>query len=100
MLQQDEPEDFILATGKTRSVKDVVEMCFEMAGLNWKDYVDHDAEMDRSDNRETLEVDVSKAKEKLGWTNETPFKKTLYDCLVKDCGELGAPLDWVNHVSF
>jgi GDPmannose 4,6-dehydratase len=96
MLQQETPDDYILATGTTRSVQDVVEMCFKMVNLDWKEHVVCDPSLERVEDRSRLSVDVSKAKDTLGWENVTPFEETIRDCLLKDCLEYHAPTDWVN----
>ena len=69
MLQQDEPDDYVIATGKTNRVYDFVEMSLRAAGLNGsvEDYVDFDKEMIRPSEVDLLVGDPTKAKNKLGW---------------------------------
>ncbi|MCB1101604.1 MAG: GDP-mannose 4,6-dehydratase, partial [Kiritimatiellae bacterium] len=66
MLQQEEPDDYVIATGETYSVKDFCEMAFSRVGLNWKDYVVVDPKFLRPAEVDLLLGDPTKAKEKLG----------------------------------
>jgi len=74
MLQQDEPDDFVIATGETHTVREFLEEAFTHAGLNWKDYVEHDARYERPAEVDLLVGDASKAKAKLGWEPRTTFR--------------------------
>ncbi|MCD2141545.1 MULTISPECIES: GDP-mannose 4,6-dehydratase [Rhodococcus] len=67
MLQVDEPDDFVLATGEAYSVRDFLEVAFEHAGLNWEDHVKFDERYLRPTEVDSLIGDASKAQEKLGW---------------------------------
>ena len=67
MLQADEPEDFVLATGGNFTVRDFLETAFEHAGLDWQKYVKFDERYLRPSEVDALVGDASKAKEKLGW---------------------------------
>ncbi|MCR8691671.1 GDP-mannose 4,6-dehydratase [Rhodococcus rhodochrous] len=67
MLQADEPDDFVLATGEAYSVKDFLQVAFEHAGLNWEDHVKFDERYLRPTEVDSLIGDASKAHEKLGW---------------------------------
>lgn len=79
MLQQPEPEDYVVGTGQSHSVKDFVETSFAAAGIkNWQDYVGIDPRYYRPSEVENLIADTAKAKEKLGWQ-----AKTKFDTLVK-----------------
>jgi len=71
MLQQDEPDDYILATNETHSISDFLEEAFKYAGLDWKDYVVFDKKHLRPAEVDLLKGDPSKAKEKLGWEART-----------------------------
>ncbi len=77
MLQQDEPDDFVVATGKTHSVRDLVEVAFSHAGLNWKDHVETDPSLIRPAEVDLLIGDSSKAKNKLGWEPEVGFEELI-----------------------
>jgi len=74
MLQQDKPDDYVIATGETHSVKEFVEMAFSYAGLNWKKYVVKDKTFYRPAEVHLLIGDYSKAKRKLGWQPKVKFK--------------------------
>ncbi|MBD2766097.1 GDP-mannose 4,6-dehydratase [Kocuria sp. cx-455] len=67
MLQVDEPEDFVLATGRATSVREFLETAFEHAGLTWQDHVRFDERYLRPTEVDALIGDPSKAEEKLGW---------------------------------
>ena len=101
MLQQDEPEDFVLATGETTTVRDFVRWSFEDAGipiefrgegLDEKDYAQDDGrvlvEVDpryfRPTEVELLIGDPSKAHEKLGWKHETPVRELAREMVEAD----------------
>jgi GDPmannose 4,6-dehydratase len=74
MLQVDEPEDYVLATGTGFTVKDFLKIAFEHAGLNWEEHVVFDEKFLRPAEVDALVGDATKAKDKLGWkpTVETP----------------------------
>jgi len=79
ILQQPEPDDFVIATGETHSVKEFLQDAFEYAGLgNWEQYVEFDARYLRPAEVEVLIGDAAKAKEKLGWQ-----AKIAYEGLMK-----------------
>lgn len=67
MLQQDEPEDFVIGTGETYEVEQFVEAAFSHVGLNWQDYVVIDPKFYRPAEVDLLVADATKAKESLGW---------------------------------
>ena len=74
MLQVDEPEDYVLATGAGYTVRDFLKIAFEHVGLNWEDHVVFDEKFLRPTEVDALVGDATKAKDKLGWTPtvETP----------------------------
>ena len=74
MLQHDEPDDFVVATGETRTVRDLVELAFSHAGLDWQKYVVQDPAFYRPAEVDLLVGDPSKAKERLGWTPNVTFE--------------------------
>lgn len=74
MLQHDEPDDYVIATGETHSVQEFLEASFEYAGLNWKDHVETDPRYLRPAEVDLLIGDARKAREKLGWWPKTTFK--------------------------
>jgi len=77
MLQQDEPDDFVIATGETWSVKDFLTEAFKLVNLDWEKYVEIDPRYFRPAEVELLIGDPSKAKQKLGWVPKTSFKELV-----------------------
>ena len=77
MLQQDEPDDFVIATGKDNSVRDLVEIAFGHLGLDWEDHVELDPALLRPAEVDHLIGDYSKAKSKLGWEPSTSFEELI-----------------------
>jgi GDPmannose 4,6-dehydratase len=77
MLQQDEPDDFVIATGETHSVRELVDLAFDQAGLDPKDHVRTDPRFLRPAEVEHLIGDYSKAREKLGWEPRTTFEELV-----------------------
>src|SRR5262245_778662 len=73
MLQQDQPDDYIIATGVSHSVRNLVEMAFNAAGLDWNKYVRLDPALIRPAEVEHLIGDSSKARQQLGWTPTVDF---------------------------
>jgi len=73
MLQQDEPDDYVIATGETWSVRQLCEVAFEAVGLDYRDYVTHDTKFDRPAEVDLLVGDSSKAREQLGWEPTVRF---------------------------
>jgi GDPmannose 4,6-dehydratase len=90
MLQQDEPDDYVIATGESHSVREFVETAFECVGLNWKDYVRFDPRYVRPSEVDHLCGDASKACERLGWRSQTSFRDLVRIMLGADLSsELG-----------
>ena len=73
MLQQDTPDDYVIATNETHSVREFLEVAFSHVGLDWKQYVELDARYNRPAEVDLLIGDYSKAKKKLGWEPKTKF---------------------------
>ncbi len=73
MLQQDEPDDYVIATNETHSIREFLEAAFGYAGLDWKEYVEIDPRYYRPSEVDLLIGDYSKAKRKLGWEPKTKF---------------------------
>lgn len=84
MLQEDAPDDYVIATGTTRSVKDFVEAAFGLAGLDWQKYVQVDDAYMRPAEVAELCGDPSKASEKLGWTPTITFDELVHEMLEND----------------
>ncbi len=82
MLQQEEPDDYVIATGETHSVYEFLNEVFEYAGLDVKKYVEFDERLIRPHEVPLLLGDPTKAKKKLGWSPKTDFKslaRLMYD---------------------
>jgi GDPmannose 4,6-dehydratase len=77
MLQQPQPEDFVIATGVSHSVRDLVETAFGIVELDWKKYVVEDPELKRPAEVDLLIGDPSKAKRMLGWQPEVSFPQLI-----------------------
>lgn len=77
MLQQDEPEDFVVATGKTHSVRELLDVAFGYLGLAPADYVRVDERFIRPADVDRLVGDATKAREKLGWVPEVTFEELI-----------------------
>jgi GDPmannose 4,6-dehydratase len=84
MLQQDEPDDYIIATGESHSVKDFLECAFDYVGLNYEDYLVIDKTFFRPSEVVTLCGDSSKAKEKLGWEYNLNFQHLVKEMVEND----------------
>ena len=93
MLQQDTPDDYVIATGKTYTVKQLVEVAFEAAGLNWEKHVVIDPAFVRPAEVDLLIGDPAKAKAKLGWVPEVSFEQLVERMVKADLARLqGQPL--------
>ncbi len=77
MLQQDSPEDYVIATGKDHSVKNLLEVAFGCVGLKWEDYVVVDPKFVRPAEVDHLLGDASKAKRELGWEPKVSFEELI-----------------------
>lgn len=77
MLQQDKPDDYVIATGETHSVKEFVEEAFNYVKLDWTKYVEHDNAFDRPTEVDLLIGDASKAKNVLGWEPKVKFHELV-----------------------
>ena len=73
MLQQDKPDDFVVATGETHSVRELCELAFEHVGLDWEDHVKVDDQFFRPAEVDALVGDATKARTVLGWKPEVDF---------------------------
>lgn len=89
MLQQDQPDDYVVATGETWSVREFLEASFSCVGLNWQDYVEIDSKYFRPAEVDLLLGDATKAREKLCWTPHVGFHQ-LVEMMVESDLELAA----------
>jgi len=84
MLQQTRPDDYVIATGESYSVKEFLEETFKVAGLDPYKYLKIDERLLRPQEVPFLLGDASKAREKLGWVPRTPFKKLVKEMYESD----------------
>jgi GDPmannose 4,6-dehydratase len=84
MLQQDEPEDFVIATGKSRSVGEFLDTAFRYAGLDYNDYLVIDELLYRPSEVNILEGDASKAHQKMQWLPESSFEDLVREMVDSD----------------
>jgi GDPmannose 4,6-dehydratase len=77
MLQQDLPDDYVIATGRTTTVRDMCKIAFEHVGMNYEDFVVIDPKYYRPAEVEVLLGDATKAKEKLGWTPKVDLQQLI-----------------------
>lgn len=88
MLQQDTPDDYVIATGETHTVREFLEETFSYAGLNWQDHLEIDSKYFRPAEVDLLIGDASKAKKQLGWTPKTSFKDLVRLMVDADIAEV------------
>jgi GDPmannose 4,6-dehydratase len=74
MLQQDQPDDYVIATGETHTVREFCQLAFDRVGLDWEKYVVIDEKFFRPAEVDLLVGDASKARKVLGWEPRTPFE--------------------------
>jgi GDPmannose 4,6-dehydratase len=89
MLQQDEPNDYVIATGKTHSVREFAELAFQCVGLDSEKYLVVDSSFYRAGEARELVGDASKAMTKLGWQPRTQFEDLVREMIEADCRLLG-----------
>lgn len=77
MLQQDQPDDYVIGSGQTRSVRDLVELAFGHVGLDWREHVDVDPQFLRPAEVEVLQADATKARTRLGWEPRVTFEELV-----------------------
>lgn len=85
MLQQEQPDDYVLASGEMHSVKEFCELAFDHVGLNWEDHVEVDRFFMRPAEVEELCGDYSKAKQILGWEPTVSFEELVKIMVDSDC---------------
>ncbi|MDJ1183882.1 GDP-mannose 4,6-dehydratase [Roseofilum casamattae] len=88
MLQVDEPEEFVIGTGKLHSVRDLVAAAFEVVNLNWQDYVTINPKFLRQDEHFQLVANPTKAKTKLNWNPQVSFEELVEKMVRKDIERL------------
>ena len=91
MLQQDEPEDFVVATGIPHSVRELLEVAFDHLGLNYRDHVEVDERFIRPADVDQLVGDATKARDSLGWMPEVSFEELITMMVDHDLALLEKP---------
>lgn len=89
MLQQDTPDDYVVATGETHSVREFLKIAFNYVNLNWEDYVDFDQRYLRPAEVDLLIGDPTKATAKLGWQPSVTFEALVHLMVEADLAALG-----------
>ena len=84
MLQKKSPNDYVIGTGKTHSVKEFIKIAFEHVNLKYSNYIKIDKKLFRPAEVDLLKADFSKAKKELKWKPEIPFKKLVTDMVDSD----------------
>ncbi|MFL5906714.1 MAG: GDP-mannose 4,6-dehydratase [Solirubrobacterales bacterium] len=92
MLQADDPQDFVIATGETHSVRESVEIAFSRKGLDWERHVEIDPKYYRPSEVDVLLGDATRAREKLGWEPKVRFKELVELMVDADVADLEAQL--------
>jgi GDPmannose 4,6-dehydratase len=88
MLQQDTPEDYVIGTNTAYTVRDLCEVAFDQAGLNWQDHVESDEQFKRPTEIAASRGDYSKAKAKLGWEPQVSFDQLIREMVDADLARL------------
>ena len=89
MMQQDEPDDYVLATGESHSIRDFLEIAFDEIGISdWKQYVGQDPRFFRPAEVDVLRGDATKAKNDLNWTPKTSFDELVRKMVRNDIEEI------------
>jgi len=84
MLQENEPDDYVIATGEQHTVREFAEAAFAVVGLNYQDYVKVDPQFLRPAEVETLLGDATKARQKLGWSYKGKFQDLVHEMVEED----------------
>ncbi len=85
MLQHDDPNDYVIATNETHSIREFLQLAFDAVDLNWQDYVEIDQRYYRPSEVNLLLGDYSKAKDILGWEPQTTFARLTHLMVESDC---------------
>jgi len=92
MLQDDQPGDYVIATGKTHSVREFAQLAFSTVGLDYERYVSTDPSFLRPAEVKQLVGDATKARRQLGWRPETKFEDLVREMVESDCRLVRAQL--------
>jgi len=100
MLQQDEPDDFVIGTGECHCVRELVEIAFDHVGLDWREYVRVDPALYRPAEVDVLQADASKARRVLAWEPTMPFEELVQSMVTADLAaaelELRVAGEWAS----
>ncbi len=99
MLQQDEPDDYVIGTGEAHTVREFCERAFSMVGLDWEAFTRVDPSYLRPTEVEFLQANPSKAAERLGWKPETSFDELVTLMVTHDLAEVGLDLETAQELS-
>jgi GDPmannose 4,6-dehydratase len=89
MLQQDQPDDYVVATGETYSVREFLDIAFKYVNLDWQNYIEFDERYLRPAEVDLLIGDPAKAKQKLGWEPSVTFEQLVQLMVEADLKALG-----------
>jgi GDPmannose 4,6-dehydratase len=92
MLQHNEPDDYVIATGETHSVREFAERAFAAAGLDYQDHVVIDPQFHRPAEVDLLLGDATKARKALDWERTTTFDELVEEMVEADCALLPGPM--------
>jgi GDPmannose 4,6-dehydratase len=92
MLQQDEPDDYVVATAQTHSVRDFARLAFQYAGLDYEQYVVIDPQLHRPAEVDLLVGNPVKANERLGWHSTVSLEQLVWEMVEADCRSVGVTL--------
>src|ERR1043165_8143542 len=90
MLQQDTPDDYVIATGETHEIREFARLAFEHVGLDWEEHVRTDERFYRPAEVDLLIGDAAKAREELGWQPEVTFEGLVAMMVDSDVERIGA----------
>jgi GDPmannose 4,6-dehydratase len=90
MLQQPAPDDYVLATGETHTVREFCDLAFQEVGLDYRDYVQSDSQFYRPAEVDLLRGDASKAKSCLGWEPQWDLKRLVHEMVTADLARVQA----------
>jgi GDPmannose 4,6-dehydratase len=93
MLQQAEPEDFVIGIGETHSVRELCDLAFSHVGLNYEDFVVQDPRFYRPAEVDLLVADPKKAVEELGWQPKIKFEELIHIMVDADLKRLALEID-------
>jgi GDPmannose 4,6-dehydratase len=93
MLQQDEPDDYVVGTGEAHTVREFVDAAFSHVGLDWEPFVEIDPQYFRPTEVERLRADPSRAKAELGWVPEVTFDELVREMVEADLADVGLDID-------